>query len=381
LTPSPVTLRRQLLDQANREELHGLLEKAIESSRLAFLLDPSDRMASGVLHLLYKRLDRLGDLKASRCMVRRENLYLAAKPDVFEMDCFMARQGLALSNDKIGLNCEAKAIWLSLLADPVLPDAIRRSVILSVLRAALAGNDRDLARRAFDLHVRTFPNTAEFTAYGMLHQATEAGGGFWEDHDILNSIAQFDLREDLEEVVFEQMNSRLTTEMNSSDDWAANYSSPGTISQRTSVSNLLFQDMPASTAFRKLLLERAVTYLTDKAKFLGPVAPNGGQLGFIRFTGLKITKLADELSHTHAGSVLSGVYYPYIPSNVNDEGPAGHIEFGRPDINFSGPPPPIRMIQPKTGLLLLFPSYLFHRILPGDFPEERFSIAFDLSLV
>jgi hypothetical protein len=58
---------------------------------------------------------------------------------------------------------------------------------------------------------------------------------------------------------------------------------------------------------------------------------------------------------------------------------AGAIEFGRPpdDLEFSLEPP-VRLVRPKEGLLVLFPSYLFHRTLPFESDQKRISIAFDV---
>ena len=64
---------------------------------------------------------------------------------------------------------------------------------------------------------------------------------------------------------------------------------------------------------------------------------------------------------------------------ANDDGTAGWIEFGRPywDFRIRGEPE-TRLIEPEEGLMLLFPSYMFHRTLPFAGPGERISIAFDV---
>ena len=40
--------------------------------------------------------------------------------------------------------------------------------------------------------------------------------------------------------------------------------------------------------------------------------------------------------------------------------------------------PETRLIEPEEGLMLLFPSYMFHRTLPFSGSGERISIAFDV---
>jgi len=39
----------------------------------------------------------------------------------------------------------------------------------------------------------------------------------------------------------------------------------------------------------------------------------------------------------------------------------------------------LRVLRPEEGVLLLFPSYLFHRTLPFAGEGERISISFDLA--
>jgi len=85
--------------------------------------------------------------------------------------------------------------------------------------------------------------------------------------------------------------------------------------------------------------------------------------------------------HIHRSAWLSGVYYVQLPDNVRDAvtGNAGWIEFGRP-------PPypaaraeaPMQFYRPEEGLMLLFPSYMYHRTIPFDAGQRRISIAFDV---
>jgi tetratricopeptide (TPR) repeat protein len=79
--------------------------------------------------------------------------------------------------------------------------------------------------------------------------------------------------------------------------------------------------------------------------------------------------------HNHPSGVLSGVYYVQLP----DTGEAGAIEFGRPPPRFSGPEiPEVKLIRPQAGLLVLFPSFFWHRTIPFQGDGKRISIAFDL---
>ena len=87
-----------------------------------------------------------------------------------------------------------------------------------------------------------------------------------------------------------------------------------------------------------------------------------------------------QMPHIHPAAWLSGVYYVRIPVHENPRAPhAGWIEFGRPQDNmFAKAEPEVRLYRPKEGLMLLFPSYLYHMTVPIETKEQRISIAFDV---
>ncbi|MGI9405217.1 MAG: tetratricopeptide repeat protein [Hyphomicrobiaceae bacterium] len=86
-------------------------------------------------------------------------------------------------------------------------------------------------------------------------------------------------------------------------------------------------------------------------------------------------------THFHPTGWLSGVYYPQLPSVVSDDDPnhEGWIEFGRaPAVTGSTDEPPVRLVRPKEGLAVLFPSYMGHKTIPCNSDEKRVSVAFDV---
>ncbi len=88
-----------------------------------------------------------------------------------------------------------------------------------------------------------------------------------------------------------------------------------------------------------------------------------------------------QIPHNHPSAWLSGVYYVKLPAIVGmpGQGQAGWIEFGRPPDHFHRTvEPEVRAFQPEEGVMVLFPSYFYHRTVPFETAETRISIAFDV---
>lgn len=83
--------------------------------------------------------------------------------------------------------------------------------------------------------------------------------------------------------------------------------------------------------------------------------------------------------HVHYASYLSAVYYPKIPFRMASQAPgAGYLEFGGGPARFpTRHSRPVRTLEPREGLLVLFPSYFYHRTAPFTASEVRIAIAFD----
>jgi len=88
-----------------------------------------------------------------------------------------------------------------------------------------------------------------------------------------------------------------------------------------------------------------------------------------------------QIPHIHPSAWMSGVYYVAVPEAVTSarEGNAGWLEFGEPPQHFHVSVEPERVLKkPREGLLVLFPSYYYHRTIPFEVEGRRISIAFDV---
>jgi uncharacterized protein (TIGR02466 family) len=86
--------------------------------------------------------------------------------------------------------------------------------------------------------------------------------------------------------------------------------------------------------------------------------------------------------HIHTSGKISGVYYVELPTTLGrgEADDAGWIEFGRPPEELTlATEPPTWKVKPEEGLLVLFPSYAYHRTIPFAGGGQRISLAFDVT--
>ena len=86
-----------------------------------------------------------------------------------------------------------------------------------------------------------------------------------------------------------------------------------------------------------------------------------------------------QFEHVHPGSRVSGIYY--FQTNEQD----GAVRFIDPvtqvlmgSFPYDGDEPPALQIAPKVGRMILFPSWLAHRVQPNCTDHERISLSFNL---
>jgi Tfp pilus assembly protein PilF len=84
------------------------------------------------------------------------------------------------------------------------------------------------------------------------------------------------------------------------------------------------------------------------------------------------------VNHVHPDGWISSAYYAEVPQEVDDEeARSGWIKFGEPRYPVPGVTPE-KMVMPKAGRLVLFPSYLWHGTTPIRGDEPRMTLAFDV---
>lgn len=84
------------------------------------------------------------------------------------------------------------------------------------------------------------------------------------------------------------------------------------------------------------------------------------------------------VSHIHPQGWISSAYHFVTPEPDVDDPDAGSLQLGAPPAELGLELAPRRIIRPRPGHLVLFPSFMWHGTIPFHQGDERLTCAFDL---
>jgi tetratricopeptide (TPR) repeat protein len=100
-----------------------------------------------------------------------------------------------------------------------------------------------------------------------------------------------------------------------------------------------------------------------------------------RFNGSWSVRLRTQgyhVNHVHPRGWISSACYIDLPDSMNDaQSDAGVLTFGEPGIISTPALSAEHSVRPRVGMLVLFPSYLWHGTVPFSSDQTRLSVAFD----
>ena len=102
------------------------------------------------------------------------------------------------------------------------------------------------------------------------------------------------------------------------------------------------------------------------------------RLGVAGSWSVRLRSGGHHVSHVHHEGWMSSAYYARLPDHGRTE-PGSHegwIQFGVPPENYGIELPPRRIVEPRPGRLVLFPSYMWHGTIPFQ-SGDRLTAAFD----
>lgn len=106
---------------------------------------------------------------------------------------------------------------------------------------------------------------------------------------------------------------------------------------------------------------------------------NTGNYSFAGSWSVRLQGGGRHVNHVHSDGWISSAYYVSVPGETRDEARrAGWIKFAEPPYETNPPSPALKWIQPEAGMLVLFPSYLWHGTEPIDDGSTRITAPFDI---
>jgi predicted Zn-dependent protease len=141
-------------------------------------------------------------------------------------------------------------------------------------------------------------------------------------------------------------------------------------------------DNPVFAEFFTMLREPIRDYIARLAE-LDPAHPTARRAradGGFRVSGSWSVQLQPggfHVNHVHPAGWLSSAYYIELPEVANECARAGWLAFGEPGMALAGMGAD-HFVRPEPGMLVLFPSYLWHGTVPFTEGGRRLTAAFDV---
>jgi hypothetical protein len=106
---------------------------------------------------------------------------------------------------------------------------------------------------------------------------------------------------------------------------------------------------------------------------------NRGAAAYVGAWSVQLRREGFHVNHVHPMGWISSAYYVSVPDEVADQTlRSGWLKFGETRYPVPGATPE-RMVQPRAGRLVLFPSYMWHGTNPIHGSVPRTTIAFDVA--
>ena len=145
------------------------------------------------------------------------------------------------------------------------------------------------------------------------------------------------------------------------------------------ISDLLEMDDPAIKAIPKALAPAVNAHLVHLGTGTDPLrSRNTGRWKIDGIWSVWLKPNGFHHDHVHPTAWLSSACYIELPDEIDAGGQEGWIKFGEPGTVTSPKLAPEHAVKPEPGMLVLFPSYMWHGTIPFGGDKSRLSIALDI---
>jgi Flp pilus assembly protein TadD len=179
----------------------------------------------------------------------------------------------------------------------------------------------------------------------------------------------------------EQLNTAVLEALNTRHRFGAHLFDQSLRHGSQTTRNLVTEPDPAIRALMQAFEAPIQSYVRELGMTAGDKHPftsrNTGSAYIKGAWSAQLRRGGYHMNHIHAGSWISSAYYVSVPAESADENlKSGWLKFGEPRYATPGATPE-RFVQPRPGLLVLFPSYMWHGTKPIHGIETRTAISFD----
>jgi len=145
------------------------------------------------------------------------------------------------------------------------------------------------------------------------------------------------------------------------------------------ISDLLGMDDPAIKALPQALAPAVDAHLKHLGTGTDPLrSRNTGRWKIDGIWSVWLKPNGFHHNHVHPKAWLSSACYIELPGRIDAGGQEGWIKFGEPGLVTSPKLTYQHVVKPEPGMMVLFPSYMWHGTIPFDGDEPRLTIAFDI---
>ncbi|MDQ0462789.1 tetratricopeptide (TPR) repeat protein [Caulobacter ginsengisoli] len=143
--------------------------------------------------------------------------------------------------------------------------------------------------------------------------------------------------------------------------------------------NLQRSTDPAIRAFFQVIADPIMATMEAYGRLGDPVlSRNTGRYRLAGAWSVNLRPGGHHVDHLHPAGWLSSAFYVDLPPAVEGEGREGWLRFGKPGIASTPALEAEHWVKPEPGMLVLFPSYMWHGTQPFGGEARRLTMAFDV---
>lgn len=143
--------------------------------------------------------------------------------------------------------------------------------------------------------------------------------------------------------------------------------------------NLMLSEDPAIRAFLTAIDGPILRHLAALGTGDDPLRRrNTGRYALRGAWSVRLLARGHHVDHVHPEGWLSSACYIDLPPGIGDGDRAGWLRLGQPGLRTRPPLEAEHYVRPEPGMLVLFPSYMWHGTLPFAGEGARLIVAFDV---